>query len=114
MNKKQVLIIAVIAIVAGFFAGVMVSGMSIERQAPQRGAPPAAAADAKEPVATAEEFKSPVIHYPDLPPVELVKRSDARLIAGEQSMISVLKMDKNSFFAPHRHKQEQIMIVLDG
>src|SRR5262245_24839016 len=115
MNKTQVMIIAVIAIMAGFFAGVLVSGMSIEAQAPQRSsAAPAAAGNAKEPVATADGFKSHVLHYPDLPPVELVKGSNSRLVAGEQSMISFLKMDKNSFFAPHRHKQEQIMIVLDG
>jgi quercetin dioxygenase-like cupin family protein len=35
-------------------------------------------------------------------------------VAGEQSMISFLKMDKFSYFAPHRHHQEQIMIVLEG
>src|SRR5438067_1489118 len=68
----------------------------------------------KEPVATPEEFKSHVIHYPDLPETELVKGSNSRLIAGEQSMISFLTMDKHSYFAPHHHTQEQIMIVLDG
>ena len=46
--------------------------------------------------------------------VELVPGSNSRLIAGEQSMISFLKMDKHSYFAPHRHHQEQIMIVLEG
>jgi quercetin dioxygenase-like cupin family protein len=114
MNKRQVLIVAVIAVIAGFFAGMVVSGMSVQAQSSQRPAAPAAAANAKEPVATPDEFKSHVLHYPDLPPVELVKGSNSRLVAGEQSMISFLKMDKNSFFAPHRHKQEQIMIVLDG
>ena len=67
-----------------------------------------------EPSATPEEFKSHVIHYPDLPPVELVEGSNSRLVVGEQSMISFLKMDAHSYFAPHRHPQEQIMIVLDG
>jgi quercetin dioxygenase-like cupin family protein len=114
MNKTLLVIVAVVAITAGFFAGVMFSGQSLQAQAPQRGAAPAGATNAKEPVATADEFKSHVLHYPDLPPVELVKGSNSRLVAGEQSMISFLKMDKNSFFAPHRHKQEQIMIVLDG
>ena len=115
MNKK-LLLVAVLGIMAGFVAGIIFSGMPLRAQAPQR--TPAAAAPArpaaKEPVATAEEFKSRVIHFPDLPPVELVKGANSKLIAGEQSMISFLTMEKNSYFAPHRHKQEQIMIVLDG
>jgi gluconolactonase len=57
---------------------------------------------------------SRVIHYPDLPPTELVKGSNSRLIAGEQAMISFLKMGAHSYFAPHHHPQEQIMIVLEG
>ena len=67
-----------------------------------------------EPIATAEEFKARVIRQTDLPMVELVPGSNSRLVAGEQSMISFLKMDKHSYFAPHRHHQEQIMIVLEG
>ncbi len=116
MNKKLIVAVAVVGIIAGFVAGVMVSGLPLHAQATQRTttAAPAAKPAAKEPVATADEFKSHVIHYPDLPPVELVKGANSKLIAGEQSMISFLTMDKNSYFAPHRHKQEQIMIVLDG
>jgi quercetin dioxygenase-like cupin family protein len=77
---------------------------------------PANAAQKKpqEPVATADEFKARVIRQTDLPMTELVPGSNSRLIAGEQSMISFLTMDKHSYFAPHQHKQEQIMIVLDG
>ena len=67
-----------------------------------------------ETVATAEEFKARVIHQPDLPATELVKGSNSRLVVGEQLMISFLKMDANSYFAPHRHVMEQIMIVLEG
>ena len=66
------------------------------------------------PVASAEEFKNRVIHQPDLPPTELVEGSNSRLVVGEQAMISFLKMDANSYFAPHHHPQEQIMIVLEG
>jgi gluconolactonase len=68
----------------------------------------------KEPIATPEEFKSHVIHQTDLPETELVPGSDSRLVAGEQSMISFLTMKKNSYFAPHHHSQEQIMIMLEG
>ena len=105
--KKSLLAAAVgLALVAGFCGGLLVSGLPVYAQAGR--------VTPKEPNASADEFKSHVIHYPDLPPVELVKGSNSRLIAGEQSMISFLKMDANSYFAPHRHKQEQIMIVLDG
>ena len=68
----------------------------------------------KEPVATPEEFKARVIRHADLPATELVKGSNSRLVVGEQVMISFLKMDAHSYFAPHHHRQEQIMIVLDG
>src|SRR5213593_353322 len=95
-----------VAVGLGFCGGLLVPTLSGYGQT--------AKVTPKEPTATADEFKSHVIHYPDLPPVELVKGSNSRLIAGEQSMISFLKMDKNSYFAPHTHKQEQIMIVLDG
>src|SRR5580704_9041075 len=68
----------------------------------------------KEPVATPEEFKRRVIRQVDLPATELVKGSNSRLVAGEKIMLSFLKMDAHSYFAPHKHVQEQIMIVLDG
>jgi quercetin dioxygenase-like cupin family protein len=95
-----------VGIVVGFCGGLLVPRLSVHAQS--------ARTRPKEPVASAEDFRSHVIHYPDLPPVELVKGSNSRLVAGEQSMISFLKMDANSYFAPHRHPQEQIMIVLDG
>ncbi len=106
MKRSLLLLTLALGLAAGFFAGLMVSGRSVHAQA-SKTAP-------KEPVATTDEFKSHVIHYPDLPTVELVKGSNSRLIAGEQSMISFLKMDAHSYFAPHKHRQEQIMIVLDG
>lgn len=77
-------------------------------------APALAQQKPKEPAASADEFKARVIRQTDLPETELVPGSNSRLIAGEQSMISFLTMDKGSYFAPHKHHQEQIMIVLDG
>ena len=67
-----------------------------------------------EPNASPEDFKARVIRPADLPVTELVKGSNSRLVVGEQAMISFLKMDAHSYFAPHRHRQEQIMIVLGG
>jgi quercetin dioxygenase-like cupin family protein len=106
MKKRLYLASIMVAVAAGFAGGLIVSGLPARAQSSQ--------ATPREPVATAEEFKSHVIHYPDLPPVELVKGSNSRLVVGEQSMISFLKMDAHSYFAPHHHSQEQIMIVLDG
>ena len=106
MKNGLLVTVAAVGVVAGFCGGLLVSGPPVHAQA--------AKTTPKEPVASSEEFKSHVIHYPDLPPVELVKGSNSRLVAGEQSMISFLKMDAHSYFAPHRHKQEQIMIVLEG
>jgi quercetin dioxygenase-like cupin family protein len=105
--KMRLSVIAVaLATLVGFAAGRLFSGLPVHAQASKRAS--------KEAVATQEEFQSHVIHYPDLPELELVKGSNSRLVAGEQSMISFLTMTKNSYFAPHHHSQEQIMIVLDG
>jgi quercetin dioxygenase-like cupin family protein len=106
MKTRLSIAVVVLAVAIGFLGGLLVSGVPMRAQT-TKGTP-------REPVATAEEFKSHVIHYPDLPPVELVKGSNSRLIAGEQSMVSFLRMDAHSYFAPHHHTQEQIMIVLDG
>lgn len=106
MKIRMSLVAVILAVAVGFGAGIMFSGLPAHAQTSKM--------TPKEPVATPDEFTSHVIHYPDLPPTELVKGSNSRLIAGEQSMISFLKMDAHSYFAPHHHTQEQIMIVLDG
>jgi quercetin dioxygenase-like cupin family protein len=120
--KKNILLSLAAAglVIASVGATLILSGTSRRAQAADA---PAASTTApsttargsgKEPVASADEFKSHVIRQVDLPSVELVPGSNSRLVAGEQSMLSFLTMDKNSYFAPHRHRQEQIMIVLDG
>lgn len=106
MISYRSITVLVFGITVGFLGGLVFSGLPVRAQV--------AKVTPKEPLATPEEFKSHVIHYPDLPTTELVKGSNSRLIAGEQSMISFLKMDAHSYFAPHHHSQEQIMIVLDG
>lgn len=105
-----------VLISAGLVAGLMFltsPGRAQEAGASSSGQS-AQAGTHKEAVATPEEFKDHVIHQTDLPSVELVKGSNSRLVVGEQSMISFLTMDAHSYFAPHHHTQEQIMIVLDG
>jgi quercetin dioxygenase-like cupin family protein len=68
----------------------------------------------REPYATEEEFKKRVVHYPDVPLTELVPGSTSHLVVGERILVSLLNMAANSYFPPHRHGAEQIMIVLDG
>ncbi|MFB0520882.1 MAG: cupin domain-containing protein [Desulfatiglandales bacterium] len=68
----------------------------------------------KEPYATEEEFKKRVVHYPDVPLTELVPGSTSHLVVGQRILVSFLTMPANSYFAPHRHEAEQIMIVLEG
>jgi len=66
------------------------------------------------PFASDQEFKKRVVHYPDIPLVELVPGSNTHLVFGDRITVSFLKMSANSYFPPHRHEPEQIMIVLDG
>lgn len=66
------------------------------------------------PYATGEEFKKRVSRYPDIPLTELVPGSNSHLVFGERIMVSFLTMSAKSFFPPHRHEAEQIMIVLEG
>ena len=68
----------------------------------------------REPYASEAEFKKRVVHYPDVPLTELVPGSTSHLVAGERVLVSFLTMSANSYFPPHRHEAEQIMIVLDG
>ena len=66
------------------------------------------------PFASDREFKNRVVHYPDIPLVELVPGSNSHLFFGDRITVSFLTMAANSYFPPHRHEAEQIMIVLDG
>ena len=50
----------------------------------------------------------------DLPMVTLVKGARSRLIVGDKVMVSFIEMEPDMTFPLHRHKSEQIMIVLEG
>ena len=66
------------------------------------------------PLASGRELKNRVVHYPDIPLVELVPGSNSHLFFGDRITVSFLTMASKSYFPPHRHEAEQIMIVLDG
>jgi quercetin dioxygenase-like cupin family protein len=67
-----------------------------------------------EPYASKEEFKKRVVRYQEVPMTELVPGSNSHLVAGEKALVSFLTMSAHSYFPPHRHEAEQIMIVIDG
>jgi len=67
-----------------------------------------------EPYATEEEATQRIVHYPDIPLAELVPGTTSHIVPGERALVSFLTMSANSFFPPHRHEAEQIMIVIDG
>lgn len=67
-----------------------------------------------EPYASEPEFARRVTHYPDVPLTELVPGTTSHLVLGERGLVSFLTMSAHSFFPPHRHEAEQIMIVVDG
>jgi len=68
----------------------------------------------KEPYATPSEYKQRVIHYPDVPLIELGPGSRSHIVSAERLTISFVNAEPDIYFAAHRHEPEQIMIVLDG
>jgi len=68
----------------------------------------------KEPYASQEEFNRRVIHYSDVPSVELVPGSNSHIVSSENITVSFLTQKPNAYFPPHRHESEQMMIVIDG
>jgi quercetin dioxygenase-like cupin family protein len=68
----------------------------------------------KEPYASSEEYAKRVVHYPDVPQVELNPGSLSHIVATDGVMVSFLDQEPNAYFPPHRHEAEQLMIVIDG
>jgi len=68
----------------------------------------------KEPYASKEEYQQRVIHYPDVPEIELNPGSMSHIVSTDKVMLSFLQQEPNAYFPPHRHEAEQVMIVLDG
>lgn len=68
----------------------------------------------KEPYATKEEFKKRIVHYADVPPLELFPDMKSHIVSTEKITLSFLTLEPNSFVAVHRHESEQTAIVTDG
>jgi quercetin dioxygenase-like cupin family protein len=68
----------------------------------------------KEPYASKEEFNQRVVHYPDVPLVELAPGSNSHLVSAVNMTVSFITIEPNKYFPPHHHEAEQIVVVLDG
>jgi quercetin dioxygenase-like cupin family protein len=68
----------------------------------------------KEPAASQEEYNKYVIRYADVPAIELTPSIKANIVSAEKITLSFASAEPNATLTPHRHENEQILIVLDG
>ena len=68
----------------------------------------------KEPAASQEEHNKYVTRYADVPAIELTPSIKANIISAENITLSFVSAEPNVSLAPHRHENEQMLIVLDG
>jgi len=68
----------------------------------------------KEPYASKEELSKYVIRYPDVPTIELVRGINAHIVSAEKITLSFAIGEPNAQLPPHRHPNEQMLIVLEG
>jgi quercetin dioxygenase-like cupin family protein len=68
----------------------------------------------KEPYATEEEYNKLVVHYDDVPPLEVGPGAKSRIISTDKVTVESITFEPNSHYPPHRHEAEQIMILMDG
>lgn len=68
----------------------------------------------KEPAASKEEYSRYVIRFPDVPTIDLVPGIKAHIVSAEKITLSFAIGEPNAQLPPHRHPNEQMLIVLDG
>lgn len=68
----------------------------------------------REPYASQEEYSRYITHYSDVPALELVSGMQANIVSAEKITLSFASGEPNSQLSPHRHPNEQMLIVLDG
>ena len=68
----------------------------------------------KEPYASQKEFNERVVHYPDVPTVELAPGSNSHLVSAVNMTLSFITVEPNTYFPLHHHKAEQLVIITDG
>jgi quercetin dioxygenase-like cupin family protein len=70
--------------------------------------------ESKEPYASQEEYRKYIIRYADVPAIELVPGIKAHIISSEKITLSFASAEPNAPLPPHRHENEQMLIVLEG
>ena len=68
----------------------------------------------KEPAASREEYNKYVVHYADVPAIELTTGVKAHIVSAEKITLSFATAEPDAVLPPHRHENEQMLIVLDG
>ncbi len=68
----------------------------------------------KEPYASQEEYSKYVTRYPEVPAIELAPGITARIISHDKITISLASAEPNAQLPPHRHENEQMLVVMDG
>ena len=70
--------------------------------------------ESKEPYASQEEYRKYIIRYADVPTIELVPGIKAHIISSEKITLSFASAEPNAPLPPHRHENEQMLLVLEG
>jgi quercetin dioxygenase-like cupin family protein len=70
--------------------------------------------EGKEPYASQEEYSKYIIRYKDVPAVELAPGMKTHIISAEKITLSFVSAEPNAQLPPHRHENEQMMLVLEG
>lgn len=70
--------------------------------------------ESKEPYASQGEYRKYIIRYADVPAIELVSGIKAHIISGERITLSFASAEPNASLPPHRHENEQMLMVLEG
>jgi quercetin dioxygenase-like cupin family protein len=68
----------------------------------------------KEPAASREEYNKYVVRYADVPAIELTTGVKANIVSADKITLSFATAEPNAVLPPHRHENEQMLIVLDG
>ncbi|NQT05704.1 MAG: cupin domain-containing protein [Dehalococcoidia bacterium] len=68
----------------------------------------------KETYATQEEYDRHVIHYQDVPIVEVAPSMKYHIVSGERITVGFINAAPNAVGPTHKHEAEQILIVMDG
>jgi quercetin dioxygenase-like cupin family protein len=68
----------------------------------------------KEPDASKEEYGRYVIHFPGVPTIDLIPGVKAHIVSAEKITLSFAIGEPNAQLPPHRHPNEQMLIILDG